>query len=122
VRITDQLFAAWATEITADVTSCRELPGQSAVLRYLLQYATLTGRDALGCSTISIPLNDWLVGQLISLKGNSQQQETAPLADTSIRSCLSSFFTWNTYDMIVLDGMFHRCSAVLHLLGIHIIL
>ena len=78
MRKTDQLFATWATEMTADVTSCRELPSESAVLRYLLQYATLTGRYALGRSTISIPLNDWLVGQLISLKESSQQQETAP--------------------------------------------
>ena len=77
--------------MTADVTSCRALPGESAVLRYLLQYATLTGRDALGRSTISIPLNDWLVGQLSALKESSQQKETAPLADTSIGSSLSSY-------------------------------
>jgi len=75
--------------MTADVTSCRELPGEDAVLRYLLQYATLTGRDALGHSTISIPLNDWLVGQLISCKESSQQKQAA-LLDTSIDSCLSS--------------------------------
>ena len=55
MRKTDQLFVAWVTEMTADVTGCRELPGESAVLRYLLQYATLTGREALGRSTISIP-------------------------------------------------------------------
>ena len=70
--------------MTGDVTSCRELPGESAVLRYLLQYAILTGWDAFGRSTISIPLNDWLVGQLTSVMETSQQQETVPVADVSI--------------------------------------
>lgn len=87
--------------MTADVTSCRELPGESAVLRYLLQYATLTGRDALGRSTISIPLNEWLYGQLISLKESSQQQETAPVVDTSISVCHPLVFLPAYLDILV---------------------
>jgi hypothetical protein len=76
--------------MTVDVTSCRELKGESAVLRYLLKHATLTGRDALGRSTISLPLNDWLVGQLSALKESAQRQETVPSADPWIGSGLSS--------------------------------
>ena len=89
MRKTDQLFAAWATEMTADVTSCRELPDESAVLRYLLQYATLTGRDALGRSTISLPLNDWLFDRLSALKGSDQSKETVAAADPWIDNVLS---------------------------------
>jgi hypothetical protein len=71
------------TQMTADVvTSCRELQGESEILRYLLRYATLTGRDALGRSTISLPLNDWLFDQLSALNDNAQHQKNwgPPLA------------------------------------------
>jgi hypothetical protein len=60
--------------MTADAIRRRELQGEKGILKYLLQHATLTGRDALGRSIISLPLNDWLFDQLTTLKGSSQSQ------------------------------------------------
>ena len=77
--------------MTADVvTSCRELQGESEVLKYLLRYATLTGRDALGRSTISVPLNDWLFDQLSALNDNAQHpKKVVPAAGPLIGDVLS---------------------------------
>ena len=75
--------------MTADVTSCRELQGETDVLRYLLQHATLPGRDALCRSTISLPLNDWLFDQLSALKGSAQHKYTIPATDPWIDNVLS---------------------------------
>lgn len=77
--------------MTADVTSGRELQGESDVLKYVLQHATLTGRDALGRSTISLPLNDWLFDQLSALKSSAPCKESAPFADPWIDCVLSPF-------------------------------
>jgi len=75
--------------MTADVvTSCRELQGESEVLKYLLQYATLTGRDPLGRSTISLPLNDWLFDQLSALNDNAQHKKMVPAAGPLIGDVL----------------------------------
>ena len=75
--------------MTADVTSGRELQGESDVLKYVLQHATLTGRDALGRSTISLPLNDWLFDRLSALKGSDQSKETVFPTDPWIDNVLS---------------------------------
>jgi hypothetical protein len=58
--------------MAADAIRCRELQSESGILKYLLQHATLTGRDALGRCVISLPLNDWLFDQLTTLKGSTQ--------------------------------------------------
>ena len=75
--------------MTADATSCRELQGESEVLRYMLEYATLSGRDALGRSTISLPLNEWLFERLSALRGSAQRkEETVPAADLKLNGAL----------------------------------
>jgi hypothetical protein len=54
--------------MAADVIVSQELQSESGILKYLLQHATLTGRDAVGRSIISLPLNDWLLDQLANMK------------------------------------------------------
>ena len=67
----------------------RGVEGESEVLRYMLQNATLSGRDALGRSTISLPLNDWLFQRLSALQGSAQRkEETAPAADLRLNGAL----------------------------------
>ncbi|HEX2336856.1 MAG TPA: hypothetical protein VHI72_10305 [Hyphomicrobiaceae bacterium] len=58
--------------MAADVIIWQELQSESGILSYLLQHATLIGRDAVGRSIISLPLNDWLLDQLATLKGNTR--------------------------------------------------
>jgi hypothetical protein len=55
----------------------------------MLEYATLSGRDALGRSTISLPLNDWLFERLSALRGSAQRrEETVPAADLKLNDAL----------------------------------
>ena len=54
--------------MATDVIGWQELQSESGILKYLLQHATLTGRDAVGRSIISLPLNDGLLDQLTALR------------------------------------------------------
>jgi hypothetical protein len=60
--------------MAADVIRWQELQSESGIVKYLLQHATLIGRDAVGRSIISLPLNDWLLNQLATLKGNTRSE------------------------------------------------
>ena len=60
--------------MAADVIISQELQSESGILKYLLQHATLTGRDAVGRSIISLPLNDWLFDQLTKLKSSTPSE------------------------------------------------
>jgi hypothetical protein len=60
--------------MAADLIGWQELQSESGILKYLLQHATLIGRDAVGRSVISLPLNDWLLDQLAVLKGNTRSE------------------------------------------------
>jgi hypothetical protein len=60
--------------MATDVIGWQELQSESGILKYLLQHATLTGRDAVGRSIISLPLNDWLFDQLTALKGSTRSE------------------------------------------------
>ena len=60
--------------MAADVIRWQELQSESGILKYLLQHATLTGRDAVGRSIISLPLNDWLLDQFTTLKGSTRSE------------------------------------------------
>jgi hypothetical protein len=60
--------------MAADLIRWQELQSESGILKYLLQHATLIGRDAVGRSIISLPLNDWLFDQLATLKGNIRSE------------------------------------------------
>lgn len=71
MRETDQLFRQWMNNMAADVIILQEPQSESGILKYLLQHATLTGRDAVGRSIISLPLNDWLFDQLTKLKSST---------------------------------------------------
>ena len=63
--------------MAADVIRSQELQSESGILKYLLQHATLTGRDAVGRSIISLPLNDWLFDQLTKLKSSTRSEGIA---------------------------------------------
>jgi hypothetical protein len=67
--------------MVADVIILQELQGESGILKYLLEHATLIGRDAVGRSIISLPLNDWLLDQLATLKGSTQFDGIVSSAD-----------------------------------------
>ena len=67
--------------MAADVIRWQELQSESGILKYLLQHATLTGRDALGRSIISLPLNDWLLDQLTTLKGSTRSEGVVSSAE-----------------------------------------
>ena len=69
--------------MAADVISSQELPSESGSLKYLLQHATLTGRDAVGRSIISLPLNDWLLDQLRMLKGSTRSEGMVSSAENA---------------------------------------
>ena len=63
------------------VIRSQELQSESGILKYLLQHATLTGRDAVGRSIISLPLNDWLFDQLTKLKSSTGSEGMVPSAE-----------------------------------------
>jgi hypothetical protein len=71
--------------MAADVIGSQELQSKSGILKYLLQHATLTGRDAVGRSIISLPLTDWLLDQLATLKGSTQSDGTVSSAEVDRR-------------------------------------
>jgi hypothetical protein len=67
--------------MAADVIIWQELQSESGILSYLLQHATLIGRDAVGRSIISLPLNDWLFAQLTTLKGSTLSEGVVSSAE-----------------------------------------
>ena len=69
--------------MAADVISSQELQSESGILKYLLQHATLTGRDAVGRNIISLPLNDWLLDQLRTLKGSTRSEGMVSSAENA---------------------------------------
>ena len=69
--------------MAADVISSQELQSESGILKYLLQQATLTGRDAVGRNIISLPLNDWLLDQLRTLKGSTRSEGMVSSAENA---------------------------------------
>jgi hypothetical protein len=71
--------------MAADVIGSQALQSESGILKYLLQHATLTGRDAVGRSIISLPLNDWLLDQLATLKGSTQSDGMVSSAERDRR-------------------------------------